>query len=458
MLKNIITFSRFTLLVALAISVIAAYYSVKGLATIFAGAVTEIIVMGITLEVAKVTTTVWLHRYWHRAGIATRCYLSSAVIVLALLTSMGVFGLLSKAHVDQGLVGGDVSAQVALLDEKIKTQRDNIAVARTALQQMDEQVNQRLSRGSSENSAERSVQIRRQQAAERTKLQAEIAAAQEQINKLNEQRAPIASKLRVVEAEVGPIKYIAALIYGDNPDSATLERAVRWVTILIVLVFDPLAIILILAANNSMRWDREGKVPEVVPEIQAVESSNTEVIVTDTVEPIAEANTEPIIETANVEIDTANTVQESIQDDIPEPRGIGYDEDDRTKEKIRYFSTQSYVPFAGKSVSIAALKEMRPDLILSEEERNKPVINFDTKFPYEAVLGELFVKVDVAPHSVYKFNGRKWLPINKNQNTTYLQSKNYLRYLIKKLDSEEYDPTLLTVAEQNEISSYLKQN
>ena len=458
MLNNIVTFSRFTLLVALAISVIAAYYSVKGLTTIFAGAVTEIIVMGTILEIAKVTTTVWLHRYWHRAGIATRIYLSSAVIVLALLTSMGVFGLLSKAHVDQGLVGGDVSAQVALLDEKIKTQRDNIAAARTALQQMDEQVNQRLSRGSSENSAERSVQIRRQQAAERNKLQSEIAAAQEQINKLNEQRAPIASKLRVVEAEVGPVKYIAALIYGDNPDTTTLERAVRWVTILIVLVFDPLAIILILAANNSIRWDRESKVTKVVQEIETVESSNTEITVSDTTEPIVEANTEPIIETANVAIDTANTAQESIEDDVPEPRGIGYAEDDKTREKVRYFSTQSYVPFAGKSISIAALREIRPDLILSEEERNKPVINFDTKFPYEAVLGEIFVKVDVAPHNVYKFNGRKWLPINKSQNTTYLQNKNYLRYLIKKLDSEEYDPAQLTVAEQNEISNYLKQN
>jgi uncharacterized membrane protein (DUF441 family) len=452
MLKNTFTFSRFTLLVALSISVIAAYYSVKGLTTIFAGAVTEIIVMGTILEIAKVTTTVWLHRYWHRAGIATRAYLSTAVVVLALLTSMGVFGLLSKAHVDQGLISGDVSAQVALLDEKIKTQRDNIAAARAALQQMDEQVNQRLSRGTSENSAERSVQIRRQQAAERTRLQNEIAAAQDQINKLNEQRAPIASQLRTVEAEVGPIKYIAALIYGDNPDTATLERAVRWVTILIVLVFDPLAIILILAANNSMRWDRERNNPTPEPIQETVEESNQ-----IEKELVQESVQEPEVQQAEL-VESSVQIEQTVDEDIPEPSGIGYDEDDKTKEKVRYFSTQSYVPFGGKSISIAALREIRPDLILSEEERNKQVINFDTKFPYEAVLGELFIKVDRVPHELFKFNGRKWMPINKNQNTAYLENKNYLRYLIKKLDKEEYDASNLTIAEQNEISNYLKQN
>lgn len=457
MLKDHLTFSKFTLFVALSISVIAAYYSVKGLTTIFAGAVTEIIVMGSILEIAKITTTIWLHRYWHLTSVIKKIYLTSAVVILALLTSMGVFGLLSKAHVDQGLVSGDVVQQVAILDERIKTQRENIEIARRAIQQMDAQVEQRLARGTSETGAERSVQIRRQQATERTKLQNEIAAAQIQIAKLNEERAPIASQLRKVEAEVGPIKYIAALIYGDNPDVTTLERAVRWVIIMIVLVFDPLAIILILAANNSMRWDKQMAEDRAAMNIVAPENiSNVETrsFTEQEVKALDEANTNvQLADTSTVE-----TTSKSQVSDVPEPSGIGYDDDNKTAERIRYFDNQDYVHYAGKMTSIKALKELRPDLIISAEESHKPVITFDTKFPYEAVLGELFVKVDRVPHSLYKFNGKKWLPVNKTQNATYLQNENYVRYLIKKLEREEYDPEVLTPSEQIEIKNYLEKH
>ena len=453
MLKHHITFSKFTLLVALCISLIAAYYSVKGLTIIFAGAVIEIIVMGSILEVAKITTTVWLHRYWHKASIIKRIYLTTAVVVLALLTSMGVFGLLSKAHIDQNLGGGEIQAQVALFDERIRIERENIETARRTLQQMNDQVDQRLQRGTTESSAERSVQIRRQQTSERTSLQNEIMRAQQQISKLNEQRAPIASELRKAEAEVGPIKYIAAMIYSDNPDSAILERAVRMVIIMIVLVFDPLAIILILAANNSIRWDREDEINRSL--IKYEETVVKESIIE---EPIIEepAIEEPIAEATKTEIVSKNASK--VQYDIDEPLGIGVDDDNQTQEKMRFFDSQEYVHFGGKLISIKALKEIRPDLIVSERDRDAPIINFDTKFPYEAVLGEIFIKVDCVPHATYKFNGKKWLPINKNQNTTYLQSHNYLRYLIKKIELEEYDINVLTASEQDEISEYLKKN
>lgn len=254
---NFLSFSNLTLLVALSLSSVAAWYSIIGLTAIFAGAVIPVIIMGGILEVGKITTTVWLRKYWNRCGFMLKLYLVPAVIALALLTSMGIFGFLSKAHMEHGLNTGDSQAKLSLYDEKIKTQRDNIELARKALTQMDNQVDQRLSRGDSENSAERAVQIRRQQAGERTKLQKEIGDAQKEIAKLNEERAPIAAENRKVEAEVGPIKYIAALIYGDNADNNTLEAAVRWVIILLVIVFDPLAIALVLAANASKEWDKE---------------------------------------------------------------------------------------------------------------------------------------------------------------------------------------------------------
>jgi hypothetical protein len=122
---------------------------------------------------------------------------------------------------------------------------------------MDAAVDQTMSRSTTEQGADKAANLRRSQARERTALQNDISKAQKEITTLQEQRAPIASQARVLEAEVGPIKYIAALIYGDNPEANVLEKAVRWVIILIVIVFDPLAIVLLLAATKSLRWERD---------------------------------------------------------------------------------------------------------------------------------------------------------------------------------------------------------
>lgn len=252
-------FGYILLAVALTISAVAAFYSIMGLTAIFAAAVLPIIIMGAALEIGKVATTVWLHKYWHQASWQFKVYLVPAIVVLMLITSMGIFGFLSKAHLDQAVPAGDVAAQVAIFDDKIRTERDNIDTARKALQQMDAQVNAKLDRTTDDRGAERAVQIRRQQSKERAVLQKEIADAQKRIVQLQEQRAPIAKEVRKVEAEVGPVKYIAALIYGDNPDQNTLEAAVRWVIILLVLVFDPLALVLILAAEQTFEWNRNKK-------------------------------------------------------------------------------------------------------------------------------------------------------------------------------------------------------
>ena len=244
------------LFVALLISSVAAFYSIAGLTAIFAAAFWPIVIMGGVLEIGKIATTVWLHKYWDRVAVQFKLYLVPAIGILMLITSMGIFGFLSKAHLDQAVPAGDISSQVQIFDDKIKTERDNIEAARKALKQMDAQVDEKLSRTTDDRGAERAVQIRRNQSKERNSLQNEISTAQKKISSLQEQRAPIASQARKVEAEVGPIKYIAALIYGDNPDANLLEKAVRWVIILIVLVFDPLALVLILAADQTFEWHR----------------------------------------------------------------------------------------------------------------------------------------------------------------------------------------------------------
>jgi hypothetical protein len=271
----------------LTISAVAVWYSVAGLVAIFAAAAVPIIIMGVTLEISKLVATVWLKMNWHRAPVLMRGYLLTAIAVLMLITSMGIFGFLSKAHLDQAVPTGDIAAKVAIFDEKIKTERDNIEAARKALTQMDATVDQTIARSSDEKGADKAVALRRSQQRERTALQNEIAAAQKKIAAYNEERAPIAKDLRAVEAEVGPIKYIASLIYGENPDANVLEKAVTWVIIIIVFVFDPLAVILLLASQYSFAWFRkeeeettEGDSPT------SSESEDTPTVTTD--EPVPE--------------------------------------------------------------------------------------------------------------------------------------------------------------------------
>jgi len=242
---------------AVCLSAVAAYYSIAGLASIFAAAVVPIVVMGSVLEFAKLVVASWIYRSWKQIPVLMRVYFTTALVILMCLTSMGIFGYLSKAHLDQAVPTGDVASKLAIYDEKIKTEKENIDAARAQLKQMDAAVDQTMSRSDDSKGAERSLQIRKSQQKERSTLLNDIGSAQAKIAKLNEERAPIASELRKVEAEVGPIKYIAALLYGDNPDQSILEKAVRIVIIMIVIVFDPLAVLLLMAASIPLKKEGE---------------------------------------------------------------------------------------------------------------------------------------------------------------------------------------------------------
>jgi len=245
-----------TLLSGLSLSAVAVYYSVVGLTAIFAAAVVPIIIMGTTLEISKLVATIWLKQNWNTAPLMIKTYLFTAIVVLMIITSMGIFGFLSKAHSDQNLVSGDVLAKIAVYDEKIKTAKENIDVDRKQLKQMDEAVDQVMGRSADEKGADKAVALRRGQVKDRTRLLQDIEAQQKIISSLNEERAPIAAEVRKVEAEVGPIKYIAAFFYG-NTDTTILEKSVTWVIITIIIVFDPLAIILLLASQISFQEFRE---------------------------------------------------------------------------------------------------------------------------------------------------------------------------------------------------------
>lgn len=257
---------------ALSLSIIAEYFAIMGLMAIFSGAPISIAVMAGILGVAKIVITSWLYRNWKDTPRIMKSYFVAAIAVLMLLTSMGIFGYLSKAHLEQGLVSGDASAKVALIDEKIKLQKENIDAARKTLNQLDNQVNAALERSTTESGADRSAAIRRSQSRERATLISTIEAAQKETAKLNEEKAPLAIELRKIQAEVGPIKYIAALIYEDSASEETLEKAVRWVIILIVFVFDPLAVLMFIAYNQTVS-QRIQTEPIVSHEIQFEEPS-----------------------------------------------------------------------------------------------------------------------------------------------------------------------------------------
>lgn len=309
------------LISGLSISAVAVYYSVAGLVSIFSAAVVPIVVMGIALEVSKLIATLWLKLNWQRAPVFIKTYMTIAVAILMIITSMGIFGFLSKAHSDQSLVSGDVQSKIAVYDEKIKVAKDNIDANRKALKQMDEAVDQVMGRSTTETGADKAVAIRKGQAKERSRLLSEIAAEQKTIARLSEERAPIAAEVRKVEAEVGPIKYIAAFIYGDNPDANVLEKAVTWVIIIIVSVFDPLAVILLLASQYSFQWFRkqdeaEGDSPVRIQETEQPTVTQSEGEQTDVkeIETVSNEEVMPVVAEATEQ-------QEALADDatLPEP-------------------------------------------------------------------------------------------------------------------------------------------
>jgi hypothetical protein len=485
---------------ALLLSLVAAYYSIMGLTAIFAAATVPVIIMGASLELGKIVATVWLHNNWRRANWLFKTYLVPAVFFLMLLTSMGIFGYLSKAHSDQSLVSGDVTAKIAIYDEKIKTERENIDANRKALKQMDEAVDQVMARSTTENGAARSVDIRRSQQKERARLLADISTSQQRIATFNEERAPIAAEVRKVEAEVGPIKYIAALLYGDNPDSGILERAVRFVIIMIVLVFDPLALCLILSANKQFEWARQGTggwVHDESPqeqsanEFEAVPEPGSEWIqtgpafryqgpphATGTSDPIDFPKQEP--DDGPVTEEQIEAIKETVRDELPTGPIIAQDELFPAVNQEPPLPTPvagrvvsaggEYVEVNGKRVHHKAFDVHSEDaghavqryersVQLQADNDNVPVqtvTGFGIAFPAQPHKGDSYLRVDRLPTVLYKFNGRDWIEIDKEISNSYLYQDAYIDYLISKIDSGEYDPDLLSDTERDAIAQRLK--
>jgi hypothetical protein len=225
-----------TLLSALLLSGIAGYYSILGLAAIFTGAFWPIVFMGSVLELSKLVTTSWLYRNWETCPFLLKSYLTSAVVILMMITSMGIFGFLSKAHIDSTMDSGANTVEI-----KILTQQEKIT---------KERLEYLLARAKDPSTAS-------------NRLDKQIQDTQKELTEINKKRLPLLKESNKLVAEVGPIKYVGDMIYGTDDDNA-IDKAVRLVIMLIMVVFDPLAVLLLIAANISMQ--QRVKVPEVVEE------------------------------------------------------------------------------------------------------------------------------------------------------------------------------------------------
>lgn len=243
-------FAYFTILNGVLISAVAAYYSVTGLIAIFPASAFAIAFMGAVLEMGKVVTTVWLHQNWDRCPKLLKGYLTGAVVVLAVITSMGIFGFLSKAHVEQGQDIGDAHAKIQDIDFKIQIEQDTITTNKESIKLIKDALKTYIEFDSA-------TKALSQNKANQTAIKQyndNIIAANNEIIRLRKEKQPLAQMVRSYEVEVGPIRYIAELFYGNEDAGKMFDSAVRIVIILLIFVFDPLAILLIISGNKTLNF------------------------------------------------------------------------------------------------------------------------------------------------------------------------------------------------------------
>jgi hypothetical protein len=278
-----------TLLSALLLSGIAAYYSVIGLAAIFTGAFWPIVFMGSVLELSKLVTTSWLYRNWKTCPLLLKSYLTFSVVVLMIITSMGIFGFLSKAHIDSTMDAGANTLEVKTLvqQEKITKERLDYLLARA-----------------------------KDPSTASNKLDKQIQDTQKELTEINKRKLPLLKESNKLTAEVGPIKYVGDMIYGVE-DETGLDKAVRLVIMLIMVVFDPLAVLLLIAANMSMA-NRSGKPIIKDGTIVGLSSSDIPIFTKKKTEPVEPVEPEEPVkkEEQTVEVNKENITEIQVEENI----------------------------------------------------------------------------------------------------------------------------------------------
>ena len=277
--------SILTFVTSLAIAAVAAWYSIIGLTTIFSAAVIPIIIMGIVLEVGKLVSAAWVYNHWKETSMLLRTYLVSAILVLMLITSMCIYGFLSKSHIDAGINTGEISVKIERVDNRIASEQRQIDRAEKNILEMDTTL-EKTEYGFFDDSR---LEERKRQSVEREQLNNIINKAEKNIDGLLDKKSEYELEVKNFEVEVGPIKYIAALIYGDEAKNY-LDNTVRYVILLLIFVFDPLAVLLLISANMSYRKELELYQPKKKEFIESKEELPVEVEVEEKGIPVNDSN------------------------------------------------------------------------------------------------------------------------------------------------------------------------
>ena len=241
-------FGLLSLLVALAISTVAAYYSIVGLMAIFAGAKFAIAIMGIVLEIGKLVVASWTFQNWKTSPLSLRFYFIISVIVLMFITSLGIFGFLSRAHIEQSSPTTLLEERVERVDLKIEQKQTQIDRYQGRLNTLDQALQRYIELGAISKGLRKIGEMDNETALLKTKIE----GLEGEIDSLSDEKYEFRNQLNLAMVEVGPIRYVASMIY-DEVNETQLEEAVRWIIILLIFVFDPLAVMLVIAANISLR-------------------------------------------------------------------------------------------------------------------------------------------------------------------------------------------------------------
>lgn len=240
---------------AIVLSVVSAAFSIQGIITIFSGAVLGAGVMGGTLEFSKIVATIWLYSWWKKASKLLKAYLVFAVVVLITISSIGIFGFLARAYVGQRNPGQEIEGRITRIDLSIEREERNIDRSQEALDLLDQSIEQFFSL----NAISLGLQRREEQRSERDFLRQEMVESQQRIDELLDERFRLENQLNEFTVNVGPIEYIAVLIYGEQNAEDNFDNAARILIILFVLVFDPFAVLLMVAGNISFDENRKTK-------------------------------------------------------------------------------------------------------------------------------------------------------------------------------------------------------
>jgi phage host-nuclease inhibitor protein Gam len=542
-------FNYLTLGIALLISSVAIFYSVAGLASIFAASFVAVVIMGTVLEVGKLITAVWLHRNWKEAVWWLKTYLSVAVLILMFITSMGIFGFLSKSHIEQTTASDEQIAKIQVLDETIirlktkinnwdkeilrlstgnvDTRVDNLVVreevsldkinnnvnkekdryrtqantdvavlnnkilqAQSSLDKEISSINEQLKtcfncaderqalNDAKANFSSKEAQYNNEITIIRTELKANLSIVdskyQPQINTINnrinslknqstdktedidsrllvieqnientqikltanvENKAVLETNFRKLEAEVGPIKYIAEFVYGGSADRGILEQAVSWIIVIIIFVFDPLAVLLLIASQYSFEQSRKNPVKTSAP----TELTTDEYVrligktYSGKYNPLDSDIQEPKV-VEKVQVKKKPKVPKVAKSDV-----ITDDQVDIITEMILATGPNAYINFNGKTYRKSALQIEHPELITDV----KSTVEFGTEFPENQSNSTLFISTDQLPTKLYRFNGESWVQLDKNVLAESAYSREYIKHLIEKINDHDYDPVLL---------------